>query len=284
MISAEEGPDARVLLLVCADGAGSAEMSQEGSIRAVRSIVASATNFAAGGGRISELTENDLVAWYRLAAAHLEEEADAAGRPLRDYACTLLCALIDGEAAAYAQLGDGAIVAGFRDDIEPVFWPQQGEYANTTFFITAPEHLDRVQARTGAEVPERVALLTDGLQSLALRMADRTAHPGFFSPLFMDLLRQPEGEAEELREQLRDFLDSPRVNARTDDDKTLLLAVRELAEPTAADREDSEFGLSKAADSDHEAESGDISPKGTEPTSAEPRAEDSKAPGGEVVA
>jgi Protein phosphatase 2C len=282
--SAGEGPDSRALLLVCADGAGSAEMSQEGSMRAVRSIVASATNFIAGGGRISELTEDDLVTWYRLAAAHLEEEADAVGRPLRDYACTLLCALIDGEAAAYAQLGDGAIVAGFRDDIEPVFWPQQGEYANTTYFITAPEHLDRVQARTGAEVPERVALMTDGLQSLALRMADRSAHRGFFSPLFTDLLKQPEGEAEELREPLRDFLDSPRVNGRTDDDKTLLLAVRELPSPAGAEQEDWEFGLSEVADSNHEAESDDISPEVAEPTSAEAHAEVSKAPGGEVVA
>lgn len=218
-------------MLVCSDGAGTAALSDEGSLRAVRSIVASATNFVADGGRVAALEDQTLSDWFRLAAWQLQEEADAEGRPVRDYACTLLCAVIDREAAAYAQLGDGAIVAGCGDHIETVFWPQQGEYANTTFFITAPEHLERVQVRTGAEVPERVALITDGLQNLALRIVERAAHPGFFSPLFHDLLREPEGEAEALQEPLREFLDSAKVNARTDDDKSLLLAVREVPAP-----------------------------------------------------
>jgi hypothetical protein len=204
-------------------------MSQEGSLRAVRAVLASAALYAHDGGRVADLDEATLADWFRVAAWQIQEEADSEGRPVRDYACTLLCAVIDREAAAYAQLGDGAIVAGCGEDIEPVFWPQQGEYANTTYFITAPEHLERVQMRTGAEVPERVALLSDGLQNLALRMVDRSAYPGFFSPLFRDLLRQPPGEAEALLEPLRDFLNSPRVNARTDDDKSLLLAVREMS-------------------------------------------------------
>ncbi|MET0396606.1 MAG: PP2C family serine/threonine-protein phosphatase [Longimicrobiaceae bacterium] len=226
------GPDGRTLVLACSDGAGSATLSDRGSWMAVHSLVASATNYVAEGRRVADLREEDLAGWYRDAAWQLQMEADAERRPLRDYACTLLCAVIDGKAAAYAQLGDGAIVAGCGDDIVPVFWPQQGEYANTTFFITAPEHLERVQVRTGAEVPERVALMSDGLQNLALHLVERRAHPGFFSPLFRDLLRQPEGEAEALREPLRDFLDSPRINARTDDDKSLLLAVREVPAPT----------------------------------------------------
>ena len=231
---AGEGPDGRVLVLVCSDGAGSAAVSDEGSWRAVRSVVASATNYVADGGRVAAVDENTLADWFRLAAWQLQEEADAEGRPVRDYACTLLCAVIDREAAAYAQLGDGAIVAGCGDNIETVFWPQQGEYANTTFFITAPEHLERVQVRTGAEVPERVALITDGLQNIALRMAERVAHPGFFGPLFQDLLREPEGEVEALQQPLHDFLDSPQVNARTDDDKSLLLAVRGIPKPMLA--------------------------------------------------
>jgi len=226
-----EGPDGAVLVLVCADGAGSAPLSQEGSLRAVRSVVASAANFVLHGGRVSDLDDAALAGWFEVAAWQIQEAAEAEARPVGDYACTLLCAVIDGAAAAYAQLGDGAIVAGCGDDIHPVFWPQQGEYANTTFFITSPRHLERVQTRTGAEVPERVALMSDGLQNLALRMADRSAHPGFFSPLFVDLLRQPAGEAESLREPLYDFLDSPRVNERTDDDKSLLLAIREMQAP-----------------------------------------------------
>lgn len=225
----EGGRHGRVLVLVCADGAGSAPLSEEGSLRAVRSLVQSAANFMIGGKATADIEEETLLEWFRMAAWHLQEEADSAGRPVRDYACTLLCAVVDEQTAAYAQLGDGAIVAGCGDEIEPVFWPQQGEFANTTFFITAPEHLDRVQRRVSAEVPERVALMTDGLQTLALRFADKTAHAGFFSPLFLGLLQQEAGWAESLVMPLTEFLDSERINARSDDDKSLLLAVRPMA-------------------------------------------------------
>jgi len=203
-------------------------MSQEGSRRAVLSIVQSAANFVADGNSVADIEEQTLREWYKLAAWHLQEEADSEERPVRDYACTLLCALVDKETAAYSQLGDGVIVVGCGDLVAPVFWPQQGEFANTTFFITAPEHLDRVETRVRAEVPERIALMSDGLQNMALRFSDQSAHAGFFSPLFDGLSAQSEGWAEALTEPLKEFLDSPRINARSDDDKSLLLAIREM--------------------------------------------------------
>lgn len=208
-------------------------MSREGSMRAVQSIVQSAANFVADGHPVDAIGAETFHTWFGVAAWHLQVEADADVRPVRDYACTLLVAVIDEQTAAYAQLGDGAIVAGCGDDVVPIFWPQQGEFANTTFFITAPEHLSRVQTLTGSEVPERVAVISDGLQNLALRNSDRTAHPGFFSPLFHSLRTQPEGKAEELQTPLEAFLGSQMINARTDDDKSLLLAIRALPQQEA---------------------------------------------------
>ena len=226
----EHAAHGAVLVLACADGAGSASMSQVGSLLAVRSVVRTVANFVADGHGVRDIDDGILRRWFEVAAADLQEEADEAERPIGDYACTLLCAIVDQHAAAYAQLGDGAIVAGCGDDVAPVFWPQQGEFANSTFFITSPRHLELVQTRTHGEVPERIALMSDGLQNLALRMSDRTAHAGFFSPLFDGLLAQPVGLAEGLELPLAEFLDSPRINARSDDDKSLLLAVRELPE------------------------------------------------------
>jgi hypothetical protein len=69
---------------------------------------------------------------------------------------------------------------------------------------------------------DEVALLTDGLQSLALRFASREAHGPFFEPMF-ERLRGPEQPSES---ELAAFLGSGPVNARTDDDKTLVLATR----------------------------------------------------------
>ena len=111
-------------------------------------------------------------------------------------------------------------------------WPQSGEYANCTWFVTDDDAAERVQS-VAAEGVDEVALLTDGLQGLALRFDTREAHGPFFEPMFARL--RAEGEGEDLREELRAFLGSAPVNQRTDDDKTLVLATRLLpaAEPVA---------------------------------------------------
>jgi hypothetical protein len=69
-----------------------------------------------------------------------------------------------------------------------------------------------------------LALLTDGLQMLALNYSEGRVHDPFFRPMF-NLLRDSE-TGETLEQPLIVFLDSKRVNDRTDDDKTLFLATR----------------------------------------------------------
>src|SRR5208282_2256447 len=106
----------------------------------------------------------------------------------------------------------------------PIFWPQSGEYANTTCFLTDPHYETEMAFFFEDERVDQVALFTDGLQMLALNYAEKTGHSPFFLPLFQKLADAP--SSEELVEPLNRFLDSPRVNERTDDDKTLVLAVR----------------------------------------------------------
>jgi len=71
---------------------------------------------------------------------------------------------------------------------------------------------------------QEVALLTDGLQMLALNFAARKPHAPFFEPLFTAL--RGAVSPDDLVVPLRAFLDSDAVNSRTDDDKTLVLATR----------------------------------------------------------
>ena len=68
-----------------------------------------------------------------------------------------------------------------------------------------------------------MALFTDGLQTLALDYT-RAAHSPFFAPMFAAL--SSETEPGGLLGPLSAFLESPAVNERTDDDKTLILATR----------------------------------------------------------
>jgi hypothetical protein len=155
----------------------------------------------------------------------------------RDYAATLLVALVDRTSGVFAQIGDGAIVFRNADGLlEPALWPQNGEYANTTWFVTDDEAADVVQVAHASEVCD-LALFTDGLQSLALRFASREVHPPFFEPMFQQVraaarcdsnVAADDVPAPSLDERLAAFLGGDAVNARTDDDKTLVLATRRL--------------------------------------------------------
>jgi len=221
----------RLLFAAVADGAGSAERGSDGARVACDTAADVAALWAGENGGLDAFTPDAARAWVEHVRDQLGALAGLEGRERRDFAATLLVALVDAAGAVFLQLGDGAIVyrAG-EGPFTPALWPQNGEYANTTWFVTDEEAADLVQL---ARVPgvDEVALLTDGLQSLALRFASREAHGPFFEPMFRRLraLDPPPGEGEPppgLDRQLAAFLASAPVNARTDDDKTLVLATR----------------------------------------------------------
>jgi hypothetical protein len=71
---------------------------------------------------------------------------------------------------------------------------------------------------------DKIAVFSDGLQRLALNMAANTAHDPFFTPFFTVLSAATAAQEELLQTELAQFLQSPAVNERTDDDKSLVLA------------------------------------------------------------
>jgi hypothetical protein len=135
-------------------------------------------------------------------------------------------AVVTRSAALAFQIGDGALVFRERGALFPVFWPESGEYANMTHFVTDEEAFIRLQAKV-CPPPEEVAVLTDGLQRLALVYATREVHAPFFEPMFKVL--RGTGSLEDcdpLNGFLEVFLEGGAVNDRTDDDKTLVLATK----------------------------------------------------------
>jgi hypothetical protein len=143
---------------------------------------------------------------------------------LREFATTILTAIVGPSQALFSHIGDGVIVYGDGDGYRTPFWPQQGEYANTTYFLTGSDFEDQIAFEGIDRQIDEVALLTDGLQPLALHYATRSVHSPFFQPMFAAL--RGANDPEEFREPLKAFLNSAGVNSRTDDDKTLVLATR----------------------------------------------------------
>ncbi len=220
-------------LLVVADGAGSAERAEAGARLAVAVALEVLLEGVALGWPSSEQVWRELfAAAYAQAQQAIFDLAARDGATPRDYATTLLCAALSADLLAVAQLGDGVVVA--QDGAGQYFVaaaPQRGEYANETYFLVQPNALTNVAVQVYAEPVQALAVMTDGLLRLVLDVQTTTPHAPFFNPLLA--FAKAALYAEQASGQLADFLDSDRVSARTDDDKTLVLAVRGPPAPPA---------------------------------------------------
>jgi Protein phosphatase 2C len=218
----------KVLAAAVADGAGSALCGGEGAAITCRALLGLMIEHLDSGGTVEQVTGDTVKAWITTIQNLLEKEARAVSRERRDFACTILGLLVGEFCAICLQIGDGAIVLADSEKhaYGHVFWPDRGEYANTTHFLTEDDALEHLQFEFIRRRVLEAALLTDGLQTIALNYQQRTAHEPFFNGLFVPLRTAEEGCSRELSESLAAFLSSSRVNEKTDDDKTLVLASR----------------------------------------------------------
>ncbi len=211
-----------------ADGAGSAEFSQDGSKLACEAILELATaHYDESKGSFEGVTADIALGWVCEARGRIERLVAMRQGKLRDYATTLCCACLSPSGAVFIQIGDGAIVARRHGVLGVVFWPQSGEYANSTMFLTGDRYEEHVEFQAAEGDFTDVALLTDGVERLALSFEGRTPHAPFFDPLFSALRSAPAPEA--LNADLHRFLDSDSMKRRSDDDKTVVLAVKTAA-------------------------------------------------------
>ena len=206
------------VVAACSDGAGSAELSHIGSKAAVERFMEVAASCESAPERAL------IEAWVDATRERVLEEAALQGAVPRQLACTLLVALVGDGWAAFAQIGDGVIVFDGESGYALAFWPDNGEYANTTRFLTDDDYAKHLRIEVIEREVCELAVMTDGLQMLALDFKGARVHERFFEPLFRTVRSNP--NEKDLHDSLLNFMDSKRVNERTDDDKTLLLATR----------------------------------------------------------
>lgn len=214
-----------VLVAAIADGAGSAACAEEGAELVVATIVESITPDTSQPSEELADTLRSAIAAARDAVFAL---ASQRGLPPREFASTVLAVVATESAAACAQLGDGLIAASEGgSEWGYVFWPQRGEFANTTYFLTDADALERLSVDSMPSSVTDFALMSDGLEPLALGYASQAAHAPFFTALFAPLHRQTESGFDNiLSAQLLELIQSPRITSRVDDDISLVLATR----------------------------------------------------------
>lgn len=215
-----------VLVAAVGDGAGSASLGKVGAIVATQTAV---ETICLGEAALRLLPEDEkewqllLTKAVEAAKTAVEAEAVVCGMAARDLATTLIIVVATPQLIAAVQVGDGLAIASDREgNMIALTTPQRGEYINETTFLVSPNALDTAQVTLWAGGMSNIAILSDGLQMLALDMSAGTPYKPFFSPLFQ-FMADVEDE-HEAKEQLGEFLRSPRITDRADDDLTLFLA------------------------------------------------------------
>jgi Protein phosphatase 2C len=181
------------------------------------------------------ITKEFVEDWLSRLRAEIRNRAEVAELSPREFACTLLGAVVGQDQAAFFQIGDGAIVVSNR--VEPndygwIFWPQHGEFANQTNFVTQDDALDVLEFELEERCVDEIALFTDGIERLVLDLQEKTAHAPFFRTLFGWVAKtEPVAVNQEIpaSEVMGRYLGSKQINDRSDDDKTLILASRRPA-------------------------------------------------------
>jgi hypothetical protein len=233
-------PEGRhVLLAVACDGAGSSSHSLDGATLTIDRFLREFSEATSQLG-LDGITKEFVEDWLSRVRAEIRDRAQVADLGLREFACTLLGAVVGQDRAAFFQIGDGAIVVSNRaepDDYGWVFWPQHGEFANQTNFVTQDNALEILEFELEERCVDEIAMFTDGIERLVLDLQQKTAPAPFFRTLFGWLAKTEQaavGREIPASEVMSRFLSSKQINDKTDDDKTLLLASRRPV-PTTQD-------------------------------------------------
>ena len=216
--------DTSVLISVCADGAGSASFSDQGSQIACDKFVGQCQSYFVDDDSIRGVSQEIVSGWLKEIRNAIYQRAEELETDARQLATTILGCVIGERVSFFLQIGDGAMVYRSDEPFEFAFWPHSGEFANMTNFLTS----DNFESNTEWKIVEgeinELAAFTDGLERLVLKFEDQTIHEPAILPM-LETIKNSKPE-EDFFEPLRRFLSSDSVNERTDDDKTLILATR----------------------------------------------------------
>jgi hypothetical protein len=219
------------VIMVVADGFGSAAHGGDGAETAVAAAIGSVKDFFEPAGAQEDVSalyvKNREIVRSGIDAAHAAICAVAAanGHLSREYACTLILVLWFGTSCTAGQIGDGGVVVRTPGGLACISSPQKGEYVNETYSLAAPGYAQHLRIVENVPCTSACALFTDGVErSLLLKKgAEWKPYGPFFSPAFiyLDTLSDTTGCGDEIAS----FLQSERMQNQSDDDMTLVMGI-----------------------------------------------------------
>ncbi|OEC34673.1 Protein phosphatase 2C [Pseudomonas cuatrocienegasensis] len=209
------------LLAVVSDGAGSAAYGGEGASLVCRHLLVAFRHWFLDH---NHLPDDDTVrCWIDDLRDRLSVVAARHELTRRQFAATLVMLVVSNDQFLTLQIGDSALVGRKNGEWEALCWPENGEFASTTFFVTDDPEV-RLHCVSGDLEHDAFALFSDGLESVALEQATQQPFARFFDPMIKAIDEaEGNGRLARLSEALAKYLETPRICERTDDDKTLIL-------------------------------------------------------------
>ena len=226
-------PDEKWLAVAVCDGAGSALHSKEGADLVAKSFSRKLIELSAQfANRTPGAWVNDFVI-QQILDVRSELRKLAGSDQLDDYHSTLVACLLGPDGGFSIHIGDGALFGGsgnspsknkhvYLDNNFFISKPENGEYANETFFITEGYWIKHLRI-TPLPQADWVIIGSDGGCTLCLDSGHQPK-PEFVAPLVSLLSKNSCSEWDFI---LRDHLSDSRADLLTDDDKTLVVCIRD---------------------------------------------------------
>jgi hypothetical protein len=225
-IQTMDSPEGQCLVFCCSDGAGSALYGFDGASLVCEKFMELAHDYCSQcDSLLSGLCRKLGRRWIESIRTELVDKAQMAKLPHQEFSCTLLAGIMSSQRSAFFQIGDGAIVIDEGEFLRVVFWPQTGEYVNSTNFVTDEDSSSLLEFDLFCRINE-LAVFTDGLERLLLRWDLRQAHEPALRPMLNQLASTPFEGIRDLELSMGLFLKSEAIASRTEDDTSLILATR----------------------------------------------------------
>ncbi len=223
-----ETNEGEILVAVIGDGAGSTSEGQTGAEIACETFVEQISAFLnSQHASVKSLNEDFAKHWISHFQAKIVKAAKEKDKELREFATTLVGAVISKTSGVFYQVGDGGAVfstSGKPNTYQFAVEPEDTEYVNMTNFLTDETAINCLKFKKIDEPIEDIILFSDGIYSVAVDFKTNRPHEPFLMPMIAPLRKS--FEVNGLNEKLANFLASPKLNEKTDDDKTIILASR----------------------------------------------------------
>ena len=232
-----------IFLAGVSDGAGSAKHSDLGSEIVLDTFIMVAQAWIKETGDVEP--EHFFQIWFEETRKKLSEKAVEIGAEFRDFAATALLAIVWSDKVAFFQIGDGCIIVDIFDDgldkdfPSWIFWNDRLDVeVNVTTFVTSDDAWSSADCEIYPARVKNIALFTDGIEHGVMHNKTQSAHENFFARCFNPLKERTESDG--ISVALKKMLESPAISGFSDDDKSLVLAVRKHESAIGEQRQQSD--------------------------------------------